>query len=95
MRNLLIFKSAEEDENGLPCPCGPNIRDMLWNFHNQLLTHCAMPTLPEVESATDTKEQLVTPTVGEKLLQLVWKAKEDEKIHSSEPEEKKIGMYFY
>ena len=94
MRNLLIFKSAEEDENGLPCPCGANIRDMLWNFHNQLLTHCSMPTqLESGEKAadTETKGEQLTPTVGEKLLHLVWKTKEDEKIDNTKSEDKSIG----
>ena len=97
MRNLLIFKSAEEDENGLPCPCGPNIRDMLWNFHNQLLTHCSMPTQMESEEkSTDTEskeQQPAAPTVGEKLLHLVWKAKEEEKIIAPKPKDKAIGNY--
>lgn len=95
MRNLLIFKSAEEDENGLPCPCGLSIRDMLWNFHSQILTHCSMPTQPEQEdkpTETEAKEEPVnTPTMGEKLMQLVLKKKEEENTHAKEPEENKIG----
>ncbi|XP_071161899.1 ryanodine receptor-like [Mytilus edulis] len=94
MRNLLIFKSAEEDENGLPCPCGLSIRDMLWNFHSQILTHCSMPTQPEQEdkpTETEAKEEPVnTPTMGEKLMQLVLKKKEEENTHAKEPEENKI-----
>ena len=94
MRNLLIFKSAEEDENGLPCPSGQPIRDMIWNFHNQLLQHCSMPTQPETEEKTEleVKEEPPTPSVGEKLMQLVLRKKEEESTDSNKPEEKLIGL---
>jgi hypothetical protein len=38
-------------------------------------------------------KQLAAPTIGEKLLHLVWKAKEEGKIIAPKPKDKTIGNY--
>lgn len=54
-----------------------------------------MPTQMESEEKltdTESKEhQPAAPTVGEKLLHLVWKAKVEEKIIAPKPKDKAIG----
>ncbi|KAJ8309071.1 hypothetical protein KUTeg_013945 [Tegillarca granosa] len=92
MRNLLAFKNSD-DELAANCPCVDHIKERLWNFHNSLLTHCAMPSqLAEEDAVTrekEVKEEPTSPSVSEKLLQLVWKAKEEEKQeHVKETETK-------
>lgn len=56
-----------------------------------------MPTQMESEEKsmdTESKgEQPAAPTVGEKLLHLVWKAKVEEKIIAPKPKDKTIGNY--
>ncbi|KAK3094056.1 hypothetical protein FSP39_023525 [Pinctada imbricata] len=83
MKNLLSFKTREEvDEFAQPCPCRDDLKELLQKFHGDLLGHCSMPSKPEEEEKEGGKEQVEeappSPTMGEKLLQLMWKAKTDE-----------------
>ena len=83
MKNLLSFKSTEESSDGQPCPCREDIKELLRKFHGDLLGHCAMPSVPEDEKSAETEKEVPeeappTPSVGEKLLQLVLKSKTDE-----------------
>ena len=56
-----------------------------------------MPTQMESEEKsmdTESKgQQPAAPTIGEKLLHLVWKAKEEGKIIAPKPKDKTIGNY--
>ena len=82
MANLLAFKTPNSGDPNMPCPCVPYIREKLWEFHNSLLKHCSMPSKPEEsESETTDKVELESSpssSIGEKLLQLVWKHKQEE-----------------
>ncbi|KAL4238125.1 Ryanodine receptor 2 [Mactra antiquata] len=86
MRNLLSFKN-EEDDLFVNCPCRDDIREVLWHFHNNLLKHCSMPTAigEEIAKLEEVEKEPESPTISDKLLKLVWKAKEEEKL---EPEVK-------
>ena len=53
MRNLLAFRD-ENDEAFPTCPCRDSIRDVLWQFHKNLLNHCSMPT--SIDEGTETAE---------------------------------------
>ncbi|XP_069116591.1 ryanodine receptor-like isoform X2 [Argopecten irradians] len=96
MRNLLAFKTEEDADPNMPCPCREDLKDRLTTFHANLLQHCSMPSKPEdeeegMEAALDEKEAPPSPSVGEKLLKLVWKAKEEEqKQEVSKPRDGKI-----
>ena len=64
MRNLLAFR--DENDDGFPnCPCRETIRDILWQFHKNLLNHCAMPTAigEESETVEPEEKELPSPTV--------------------------------
>ncbi|XP_021344375.1 ryanodine receptor-like [Mizuhopecten yessoensis] len=96
MRNLLAFKTEEDADPNMPCPCREDLKDRLVTFHENLLNHCAMPTKPEDNEGGEMspEEQVAQPssTVGEKLLKLVWKSKEEEqKPEVSQPTDGKIG----
>ncbi|XP_052768471.1 ryanodine receptor 2-like isoform X9 [Mya arenaria] len=81
MRNLLAFKMDREEliQN---CPCHTDIRELLWNFHNNLLKHCSMPTAINEEVGPGEGAGVETvpdsPSVTDRLMALVWKAKEEE-----------------
>ncbi|XP_053408017.1 ryanodine receptor-like isoform X6 [Mercenaria mercenaria] len=91
MRNLLSFKN-EEDELFHSCPCREDIREILWNFHRNLLKHCAMPTAigEELEKPEEIEKEPESTSLTDKLLQLVWKTKEEEKQETEPVHEGKI-----
>ena len=92
MRNLLSFKS-EEDELFHNCPCREDIREILWNFHRNLLKHCAMPTAigEELEKPEEIEKEPEPASLTDKLKELVWKTKEEEKPEPGPVQEAKIG----
>ncbi|XP_064421057.1 ryanodine receptor 3 isoform X3 [Latimeria chalumnae] len=73
--NMLIdFKSGDD------CPCPEEIREELYEFHDDLLVHCGIP-LEE-----DEEEDLDTSLKG-KLLRLVYKIKGRPKTEKDQPSE--------
>lgn len=92
MRNLLSFKT-EEDELSHQCPCREDIREILWNFHHNLLKHCSMPTAigEELEKPEEVEKEPEPQSVTDKLLQLVWKTKEEEIKEPEHVNQAKIG----
>ncbi|XP_048731868.2 ryanodine receptor-like isoform X6 [Ostrea edulis] len=81
MRNLLAFKNPVELEEPVQYSAfQQEIHERLWKFHKDLIHHCSMPTAPEEEAGEEEKEKTEEkppPSAGEKLLQLVWKAKDE------------------
>ena len=61
MRNLLSFKD-ENEEGFASCPCRESIREILWQFHRNLLNHCAMPASIEDKSETPEHEEVEPPS---------------------------------
>ena len=92
MRNLLAFKN-EEGELFNTCPCRDDIREMLWTFHKNLLEHCSMPTAIQEETGSQETEEKESPTpsLRDRLLELVWKVKEEEITEEARVDESKIG----
>ncbi|XP_064602338.1 ryanodine receptor 2-like [Liolophura sinensis] len=78
MKALLAFK-VEEEEEEKQSPCREDMKESLRCFHSDLLRHCTIPTIQEPEKTQDVVAEEKTTSVSEKLLQLVWKVKEDDK----------------
>ncbi|KAK3736855.1 hypothetical protein RRG08_000604 [Elysia crispata] len=79
MKALLTFKQEEEEGSvDKECPCREDMRDILRGFHDQLLTHCKMPQISADEEETPSEQVVPSKTLGQKLLSLVWKSKNDE-----------------
>ena len=95
MRNLLAFKNPEELEEPIQySPFQEQMHARLWKFHMDLIHHCSMPSAPEGEEGEGEKgkvEEIPPPSTGEKLLQLVWKAKEEGQIAETTGEESGPG----
>ena len=95
MRNLLAFKNPEELEEPIQySPFQEQMHARLWKFHMDLIHHCSMPSAPEGEEGEGEKrkvEEIPSPSTGEKLLQLVWKAKEEGQIAETTGEESGPG----
>lgn len=97
MKNLLAFKNHQE-ENFANCPCREDIRDILFNFHINLLHHCSMPTainadVETPEGGDKVPEEAETNSVTARLMALVWKTKEEENMAPEKPRNVRIGMF--
>ena len=96
MKNLLAFKNPEE-ESFTNCPCREDIRDILFNYHINLLKHCAMPTamiedLELTEGMEKLPDQAEISSMTQKLMSMVWKSKAEEQVATEKPRHVKIGM---
>lgn len=88
MRKMLRFHDYGEDNE--ECPCRVETRETLRNFHNNLLDHCKMPEL-NVETVLEPVLP-PRPTMRERLLALVWKSNEVEKV-STKAKEAPPGLF--
>ena len=46
MKALLAFRKEDmeiDDPTKIECPCSDELRQVLWNFHIELLSHCGHP----------------------------------------------------
>nr|KAG5704413.1 hypothetical protein BaRGS_024268 [Batillaria attramentaria] len=86
MRKLLMFRN-EEIEDTDDCPCREDIRESLRQFHSSLLDHCKMPEMNAEDEASHEPEAPPAPSLRERLMALVWRAKAQNKV-STEPQEK-------
>uniref|UniRef100_W5N4D0 Ryanodine receptor 3 n=1 Tax=Lepisosteus oculatus TaxID=7918 RepID=W5N4D0_LEPOC len=73
--NMLLQFSAGDD-----CPCPEEIREELYDFHDDLLLHCGIPIEEEEEEAQDT-------SIKGRLLSLVYKIKGAPQKQEAEPTE--------
>mgnify|MGYP001557604197 CR=1 FL=1 len=82
MRVILSFRKIETDfdPTRIDCPIGDELRDRLWHFHKELLSHSGHPGIEEEEVVEEVKPL----TWKEKLLNLV---KSKEPALDEEPEE--------
>jgi hypothetical protein len=98
MRNLLAFKNPEELEEPVQYSAfQEEIHERLWRFHRDLIHHCSMPSAPEEAAGEEEKEKTEEkppPSAGEKLLQLVWKAKEEAPVEEAPSGDLAPGLLF-
>lgn len=94
MRNLLAFKTPGDPEEPVQySPFQEEMHARLWKFHHDLIHHCSMPTAPEdQEEEKEKQEEVPPPTTSEKLLQLVWKAKEEAQVQETTNGESASGQ---
>lgn len=94
MRNLLAFKNPDDSEEPVQySPFQEEMHARLWKFHRDLIHHCSMPTAPEdQEGEKEKQEEVLPPTTGKKLLQLVWKAKEEAPVQETTNGESASGQ---
>lgn len=99
MRNLLAFKNPVELEEPVQYSAfQQEIHERLWKFHKDLIHHCSMPTAPEEEAGEEEKEKTEEkppPSAGEKLLQLVWKAKDEAPVVETPSGDSAPGKLFW
>ncbi|XP_013392084.1 ryanodine receptor [Lingula anatina] len=85
MRSLLNFKSEEDEDGGMVCPCSDDLKEILKNFHNELLEHCAVPSSKEEkETEVEAVEPPPASSWQDKILQLVAKKREEKKAETDE-----------
>ncbi|CAH1792824.1 unnamed protein product, partial [Owenia fusiformis] len=71
MRSLLSFRSENEEEANM-CSCRPDLRDLLSNFHLDLLNTCRLKQIDEEgESGKEKEVEEKEVSWGEKLMTLV------------------------
>lgn len=78
MRKLLAFRNENGEENE-ECPCREDIRESLRTFQASLFGHCKMPELNTEQLTSKEMEAPPKPSLGERLMTLIWQVKQAEK----------------